>query len=75
MIYEGTFQLVLVVKNLSARAGDVRDMDSIPEARRSPEGGHGNPFQDACLENPMDRGVCLGCGPWGHKESDMSEVT
>ena len=38
MIYEGTFQLVLVVKNLSARAGDVRDVDSIPEAGRSPEG-------------------------------------
>ena len=68
-------QLVLVVKNLSARAGDVRDVDSIPEAGRSPEGGHGNPFQDACLENPMDRRVCLGYGPWGHKESDMTEVT
>ena len=24
---------------------------------RSPEGGHGNPFQYSCLENPMDRGA------------------
>ena len=23
----------------------------------SPEGGHGNPLQDSCLENPMDRGA------------------
>ena len=74
MIDEGTSQLVLVVKNLSARA-DVRDVDLIPESGRSPGGGHGNPFQYACLENPMDRGVCLGYGPWGCKESDMTEVT
>ena len=75
MIDEGTSQLVLVVKNLSARAGDVRDVDLIPESGRSPGGGHGNPFQYACLENPMDRGVCLGYDPWGRKESDTTEVT
>ena len=32
-------------------------MDSIPGLGRSPEGGHGNPFQYPCLENPMDRGA------------------
>ena len=47
--------MVLVVKNLSASAGDIRDMGSIPESRKSSGGGHGNPLQDACLENTTDR--------------------
>ena len=46
-----------MVKNLPANAGDIRDMGSIPELGRFPGGGHGNPLQDSCLENPMDRGV------------------
>ena len=50
-------QVVLVVKNLPANAGNIRDLGSIPGSRRSPEGGHGNPFQYSCLENPMDRGA------------------
>ena len=49
--------MALVVKNLHANAGDVRDKDLIPGLRRSPGGGHGNPFQYSCLENPMDRGA------------------
>ena len=44
-------QTVLVVKNLPANAGELRDMGSIPELGRSPGGGHGNPFQYSCLEN------------------------
>ena len=47
-------QVVLVVKNLPANAGDVRDTGSVPGAGRSPGGGHGNPLQYSCLENPMD---------------------
>ena len=50
-------QVVLVVKNLPANAGDVRDTGLIPESGRSPGGGHGNPLQYSCLENPMDRGA------------------
>ena len=50
-------QVVLVVKNLPANAGDIRDMGSIPGLGRSPGGRHGNPLQYSCLENPMDRGV------------------
>ena len=50
-------QVALVVKNLTANAGDVRDADSIPESGRSPGRGHGNPLQYSCLENPMDRGA------------------
>ena len=33
------------------------DLDSIPESERSPGGGHGNPLQYSCLENPMNRGA------------------
>ena len=44
-----------MVKNLPANAGDIRDTDSIPGLGRSPGGGHGNPLQYSCLENPMDR--------------------
>ena len=32
-----------------------RDLASIPGLGRSPGGGHGNPLQYSCLENPMDR--------------------
>ena len=46
-------QVVLVVKNPPANAGDVRDMGSIPGLGRSPGGGHGNPLEYANLENPM----------------------
>ena len=48
---------VLVVKNPPANAGDVRDTGSIHGSGRSPGEGFGNPFQYACLENPMDRGA------------------
>ena len=45
-----------VVNNPSENAGDVRDVGLIPGLGRSPGGGHGNPLQYSCLENPMDRG-------------------
>ena len=48
-----------MVKTLPADAGDIRDVDGfnlIPGLGRSPGGGHGNPLQYSCLENPMDRG-------------------
>ena len=51
----GASQVALVVKNLPANVGDIKDMGSIPGLERSPGGGHGNPFQYSCLENPMDR--------------------
>ena len=47
--------VVLVVKNLTASAGDVRVMDLIPGLGKFPGGTHGYPFQYSCLENPMDR--------------------
>ena len=48
-------QVALGVKNLSASAGDIRDLGSIPGLGRSSGGEHGNPLQYSCLENPMDR--------------------
>ena len=50
-------QVTLVVKNLPANAEDKRVAGSIPGLGRPPGGGHGNPFQYSCLENPMDRGA------------------
>ena len=47
----------LVVKSLPDNAGDVRDTGLIPRLGRCPGGGHGNPLQYSCLENPMDRGA------------------
>ena len=47
--------MVLVVKNLSANAGDLRDVGSIPGYGRSPGGGNGNPLLYSCLGNPMER--------------------
>jgi len=44
-----------VVKNLPANAGDTRDAGLTPGCGKSPEGGHGNPLQYSCLENPMDK--------------------
>ena len=61
-------------KNLPASAADVRDMGSIPGLGRSPGGGHGNPLQHSCLENPMQRGAWQTAV---HRiaESDKTEIT
>ena len=66
--------MALVVQNLPTNSGDIRDAGSIPGLRKYPGGGHGNPLQYSCLENPIDRGV------WGatvHRatQSDTTEAT
>ena len=48
-------QVAPVVKNPSATARVARDGGSIPGSGRSSGGGHDNPLQYSCLENPMDR--------------------
>ena len=53
----GASQVALVVKNLPAKAGDIRDVGLFPGSGRSPGGGYGNPLQYSCLGNPMDRGA------------------
>ena len=47
---------MLVLNNLLANAGDIRDVSLIPGSGRSPGEGHGNPLQYSCLEIPMDTG-------------------
>ena len=68
-----SFQVTLVIKNLPANVGDIRDMGLIPESERSPREGHSHLLQYSCLENPMDKGIW-----WAivHRvsESDMTEV-
>ena len=51
-------QVVLVVKNMPANAGDIRDLGGIPGLGRPPGGGHGNPLQYSCLENVLNRRAC-----------------
>ena len=51
---------------------NVGDLGSIPGFGRSP-GGHGNPLQYSCLENPHGQKILAGYSPWGCKESDMTE--
>ena len=41
-------------KNLPANAGDITGTGWIPGLGRSPRGGHSNPLQCSCLENPRD---------------------
>ena len=52
---------------------NVGDLGLIPELVRSPGGGHGNPLQYSCLENPHGQRSLEGYSPWGYKESDMTE--
>ena len=58
-----------MAKNLPTNAGDV---GSVPESGSSPGGGHNNPLQYSCLENPMDRGAWRTIVPGVAKESDMT---
>ena len=44
-----------MVKNTPANAGEIREASSIPGSERSSGGGHSNPLQYSCLENPRDR--------------------
>ena len=64
--------MALVVKNLPANAGDIRDMGLIPGSGRSPGGGHGNPLQYSCLENPHGQRTLAGYSPWDCKELDVT---
>ena len=52
-----TSQVAQWIKNPPAVHQTQADVGSIPGSGRSPEGGHGNPLQYSCLENPMDRGA------------------
>ena len=69
----GLASLVAQWQSLPANAEDAAGW--IPESGRSPGGGHGNPLQYSCLENPMGRGAWLAdYSPWGLKELDMTST-
>ena len=65
--------MVLVVKNLPANAGDVRDVGSIPGLGGSPEGGQ-HTLVFLPRESHGQRSLA-GYSPWGRKELDTTEAT
>ena len=75
LLGRGASQVALVVKNPCAGAEDIRDLGSVPGLGRSPGGGHGNPLQYSCLENPHGQRGLAGYSLCGHKESDTTKVT
>ena len=62
-----------MLKNPPASARDARDAGSIPGWGRCPGGGHGNPLQYSCLENPHGQRSLAGYSPWDHKELNTAE--
>ena len=70
----GVSQVALVVKNPPTNAGGVRDVGLIPGLGRASGGGHGNPLQYSCLENPRDRGAWWAA-VYGVAQLDTTEVT
>ena len=54
-------------------ACNARDAGLIHGSESSPGGGHGNPVQYSCLENPYGQRSLVGYSPWRHKELDMTE--
>ena len=67
--------MALVVKNLPASAGDIRDLGLSLWSGRSPGGGHGNPLWYSCLENSHGQRSLAGYSPWGPRESNTTEAT
>ena len=63
--------MAVVVKNLLADAGNIRDEGLIPGLERSPGGGHGNPLQYSHLANPINRGA-RWVTAHGSQESDKT---
>ena len=57
-------------KESACKAGD---LGLIPGLGRSPGGGHGNPLQYSCLENPCGQRSLAGYSPWGHKVLDTTD--
>ena len=54
-------------------ACNVGNLGSIPGLGKCPGGGHGNPPQYSCLENPHRQRSLVGYSPWGRTELDMIE--
>ena len=63
-----------MVKSLPANAEDIRDVGSIPGSGRSLEGGR-QPTPVFLPGESHGQRSLVGCSPWGHTESDMTEAT
>jgi len=74
MLASWASQVVLLIKNPSANAGDVRDMGLSPGLGRSSGEGNGNPLQYSCLGNPTDREAWWAIVHGGCKELDKTEM-
>ena len=61
-------------KETASNAGNAGDQGLIPGLGRSPGGGHGNPLQSSCLENPTHRGAWRAA-IHGVAELDTTEAT
>ena len=61
-----------MVKNPPANAGDMR-IEFSPLVGKIPGGGHGNPLQYSCLENPMDRGAWRAIVHWVAKSQTQQK--
>ena len=67
-------QVALMVRNPASSAGDIEmQVRSLGWDDPLEKGGHGNPLQYSCLENPYRQSSLVAYSPWGHKESDMTE--
>ena len=62
-----------MVKKPPANTAEAGDAASIARLRRCSGMGSGNPFQDSCWKNPVDRGAWQAAVHGGHKESEMTE--
>ena len=67
--------MALVVKNLPANVGDIRDVSLIPGFGGHPGGGNGNPTPVFLPGESHGQKSLVGCSPWGCKELDTTEVT
>ena len=65
-------QVALVIKNLPANAGDIRDF---PGSGRCPGGGNGNPLQLLLPGESHGQRNLVGYSPWGRRQSDTTKVT
>ena len=71
-IWQNQYNIVKLKKKKESTCS-AGDLDLIPGLGRAPGGGHGNPFQYFCLENPHGQRYLVGYCSWGRKESDMTE--
>ena len=75
MSLTGASRVALVGKKVPASVGHLRDVGLISGSGRSSGGGHGNPLQYSCMENPMDREAWHTTVHGVAKESDKTEAT